>query len=381
MLQIASGSWRKAKGWTLDALKPELDSEQTLVVVFAANNLLDLTEVLADVASAYPNSITMGCSTAGEILQDSFFEDSLVVAAAKFEHTRLRLACAEIDHQHEGFVAGVELARQLEKDGLKAVFLLSNGHNVNGSELVRGVNSGLPNNVIVSGGLAGDGARFESTWVLRNKLPASDSVTAVGFYGDRVSVKHGCQAGWDKFGVERRVTRSKGNVLFELDGVPALDLYRKYLGEQADHLPAAALLFPLALRQNTDTSDQLIRTVLNIDEQNKAMIFAGDIPEGSLAQFMMANLDKLVDSAGDAASEASSQTPSETPSLSIAVTCVGRRLVLGNRTEDELEASLEMLPTGSSQIGFYSYGELSPSRTGECALHNQTMTLTVLAEN
>jgi hypothetical protein len=59
---------------------------------------------------------------------------------------------------------------------------------------------------------------------------------------------------------------------------------------------------------------------------------------------------------------------------------VGRRLVLGSRTEEEIEATLEVLPKGTQQIGFYSYGEISPYTAGTCDLHNQTMTLTTLSE-
>jgi len=191
-------------------------------------------------------------------------------------------------------------------------------------------------------------------------------------------VGHGSKGGWDSFGPERRVTRSQGNILFELDGKPALELYKGYLGERASGLPATALLFPLALRMAEGEQRQLVRTVLAVDEAAQSLTFAGDIPQGSLAQLMRANFDRLIDGAQEAAERIGAQGGG--PALSIAISCVGRRLVLGERTEEEVEATLHALPEGTQQVGFYSYGEIGPFASGTCDLHNQTMTLTVLQE-
>jgi len=264
------------------------------------------------------------------------------------------------------------------------VLVLSDGLNVNGSELVKGLNDTLGGDVVVTGGLAGDGTDFKRTWVIKDRTPIGGYVTAIGFYGDHVKLGHGSKGGWDKFGPERLVTQSKGNVLYELDGRPALQLYKEYLGNRAAGLPATGLLFPLAIRTSTSDSKVLVRTILAVDEAAQSMTFAGDIPEGVLAQLMRANFDRLVQGASEAATLAVNKqddaaTPS--PTLSIAISCVGRRLVLGERTEEEIEATLDILPKGSSQVGFYSYGEISPYASGACDLHNQTMTLTTISED
>jgi len=217
--------------------------------------------------------------------------------------------------------------------------------------------------------------------VIAGGEPRTNLVTAVGLYGDHVRVGHGSKGGWDIFGPERKVTRSEGNVLFELDGRPALELYKEYLGARAAGLPATALLFPLALRSGPSDQKTLVRTVLSIDEARQSMTFAGDIPNGCLAQLMRANFERLIDGASDAAQLAKS-TGAENGSdvLAIAISCVGRRLILGERAEEEIEAALDVLPRGTKQIGFYSYGEISPYASGHCDLHNQTMTLTTLTE-
>jgi hypothetical protein len=259
--------------------------------------------------------------------------------------------------------------------------VFSDGLAVNGSELVRGIESVVPAGTVVTGGLAGDGERFQRTWVVHENRPHSGRVSAVAFYGSRVRIGHGSKGGWDKFGPQRIVTRSKGNVLFELDGKPALPLYKEFLGDRAAQLPAAGLLFPLAIRSSTGGEKSLVRTILGIDEAQQSMTFAGDIPQGCLAQLMKANFDRLIAGAADAAvmARAGVEAPGS-DRLCVAISCVGRRLVLGERAEEELEAVADGLPSGTKQVGFYSYGEISPYAAGSCDLHNQTMTLTVLDE-
>ena len=365
-------------GWSSEP-DGALDSERSLVILFGASNLVDRPAPVQQVIDAYPRSRIMGCSSSGEIHGTRILDDSLAVAVAKFDRVVLRLASAPIARADESFAAGERIARQLNTEDLRAVLVLSDGLQVNGSELVRGVNSILPARVNVSGGLAGDGDRFRRTWVIAERRLTPGYVAAAGLYGSAARVGHGSKGGWDAFGVERLVTRSRGNVLFELDGKPALQLYKQYLGERAGGLPATGLLFPLTLRAARDDDKRLVRTILGVDEATQSMTFAGDIPEGYYAQLMCANFDRLIQGAGEAALSTQGGGGATT-SLSIAISCVGRRLVLGDRAEEETEAVLEVLPPDTRQIGFYSYGEISPYASGHCDLHNQTMTLTTISE-
>ncbi|MGD9099768.1 MAG: FIST N-terminal domain-containing protein, partial [Anaerolineae bacterium] len=328
----------------------------------------------------YPSSHIVGCSTAGEISGTEIFDDSLSVGVVRFDHTAIDTKIAAVQSANESYAAGELLAQQLYTPALRGVLVLSDGIGVNGSELVRGLNAVLPSSVVTTGGLAGDGERMERTWVIKDGAPQSGFVSGVGLYGERVRISHGSRGGWDIFGPERLVTRSEGNVLYELDGRPALQLYKRYLGERASGLPATAMLFPLALRADSSDQKSIVRTILAVDEQTQSMTFAGDIPQGYLAQLMRANFSRLVDGAADAALMAQERQPQAPPVLSIAISCVGRRLVLGGHTEEELEATLDGLPEGTQQIGFYSYGEISPYEIGHCDLHNQTMTLTTISE-
>jgi hypothetical protein len=373
-------SFAADRGWSAP-LSSALDSERTLVLAFGATTFLDDWTALDELRGAYPRASVVGCSTSGEIVGTTVNDDTLAVAVTRFDHTDLRVAEARIDRSEDSVAAGRQLAAELTGPGLAAVLLFSDGLGVNGTELVRGLNAGLPEGVPVSGGLAGDGDRFQRTWTCANGAPRSGSVVAVGLYGSRIKVCHGSQGGWNIFGPERLVTQSSRNQLFQLDGRPALDLYKEYLGEHAAALPASALRFPLALRDGSSAQKMLVRTVLSIDEEKKSMTFAGNVPEGSLAQLMQTNLESLIDGAARAAQSISGGggTAAEDERLSIAISCVGRRLLLGERAEEEVEAVLTELP-GARQIGFYSYGEIAPYEGGFCDLHNQTMTVTTLSE-
>jgi hypothetical protein len=384
-MQLQTFSFANRGGWSLDRL-PDLDSERTLVVAFGAPGLIDNPAPLATLREAYPHSSVIGCSTSGEIAGSQLADESLSVAVARFDQpsTRVTSASVEVTSQAESFAAGQQLAAKLNGPDLRAVLVYSDGLKVNGSELVRGLSESLPASVVVTGGLAGDGDRFKRTWAIADGAAASGIVCAAGLYGDSLSIGHGFGGGWTTFGPERVITRSEGNVLYELDGKPALQLYKDYLGEYAQGLPATAFYFPLAMRASRDDQqDGVIRTVLGLDEATQSITFAGDMPQGGLARLMRGNIEQLIEGAADAAADASSDAASDTsdsPTLAISVSCVGRRLVLGERTEEEIEAMLSSLPDGTQQVGFYSYGELSPFATGACRLHNQVVALTTVAE-
>jgi hypothetical protein len=353
---------------------PSLDSPATLVIVFGDADLDADPGALKAISEAYPTSIRIGCSTSGHVLGASLTDTGWVAVAMRFEHTALRLATVTIGESGCSAGAGRALAGQLSEPDLVAVIVLSDGTLVNGGALVSGMTEGLPLGVGIAGGLAGDQAKFARTWVLAGDTIGPGLVTAVGLYGSSVRVAYGSQGGWESFGPVRQITKSTDNVLYEIDGKPALDLYKDYLGTYGDELPGSALLFPLAIREPGSTRS-LVRTVLAVDEARRCMTFAGHVPQGSTAQLMRASAEMLVDGAMEAAEKCGVPAPG---SVALAVSCVGRRLLLGERTEEEFDAVSDVL--GTPLIGFYSNGELSPDG-GSNELHNQTMTLVVISED
>lgn len=383
-MKLETFQYLRKKGWSIKKF-PNLDSEQTLILIFAAPSFINDPAPIEELSKAYPQSKMIGCSSAGEILGPNISDNSLSVAVIRFEKTPIKITKMQIQNASQSYQAGEAIAKQLDSKDLQSIFVLSEGLNVNGTELVNGLNK-TKEQVIITGGLAGDGDRFKKTWAIYNGKIFQNHIVAVGFYSNFIHIGYGSRGGWDIFGPERRVTRSKNNILYELDNRPVLAVYKEYLGEKASGLPATGLFYPLAIRKDEADTNHLVRTILGIDEKEQALIFAGDIPTGYLAQLMRANFDRLINGANEAGELANSSlfgnnnTARSGPVLSIAISCVGRRLLLGERTEEETESILEALPPNTQQIGFYSYGELSPHTTGTCDLHNQTMTLTTICE-
>lgn len=377
----ASEGWKKSMAIHSDGSDLRRDGQASLVLMFGARDILGNEKKIAQVRGFYPGAIVIGCSTAGEICDTRVLDDSLVVTAVRFEHSKVKLVQTDLAKSHDSLGAGKILASALPHAGLVHVLVLSDGLQVNGTELARGLRESLPVNVAVTGGLAGDGANFRHTLVCADGVSAEGVIAALGFYGDRLKVGYGSLGGWDTFGAERLVTRSKGNVLYELDGRSALQLYKEYLGEHANGLPATALLFPLALRCGEAGYD-LVRTVLGVNEEEQSMTFAGDMPEGSYARLMKANFDRLVDGAAGAASAGYEMLGSATPELALLISCVGRKLVLKQRVEEEVESVRQVLGEKTVLSGFYSYGEICPHGAfTQCELHNQTMTITTFSEH
>jgi len=352
-----------------------------IVFVFGMREKLEIDSWLSVLKEKYSNADIVSCSASEIINNNEVQYNTISYTAIQFEATEIVFSTAKIGVNDSSFEAGRMLVGKLSKQGLRNILVLSDGQKVNGSELVKGINSLKPEGTIVTGGLAGDGDRFHKTLVGINELPKAGNIVAIGFYGEALSIGFGSRGGWDSFGSKRLVTKSESNVLYELDDQSALSLYKKYLGEKASGLPGTALLFPLAL--HIEGIDQvLVRTVLNVDEKNGTMTFAGDIPEGAYVQLMKANFDRLIDGSSDAAQSGLSTIKSEKVELALLISCIGRKLVLGQRIEEEVESVREIFGDETAITGFYSYGEISPlTENVNCQLHNQTMTITTFSEN
>lgn len=378
-MRVEQRVWTKENGWRLQK-KIDSSVDAQLVLVFAAPTQLKDTRLLGEVSAWYPKALIVGCSTAGEICGSRVMDDTLVLSAVIFNATRIKSASADIAANEKSFSVGERLAEILMAEDLVHLFVLSDGLAVNGTDFVRGLVSKLPHHIKITGGLAGDGERFQETYILSEGVVKPHRVTAVGFYGNKLRVGFGSLGGWDPFGPERIITRSQGNELFEMDGCSALELYEKYLGKHAEGLPATGLLFPLSLR--TKESDiGLVRTILSVDRKKKSLTFAGDVPEGAFVRLMKANFDRLIDGAEGAARLSHVAIGSRPAELVVMISCVGRKMILKQRIEEEVESALEILGKETAATGFYSYGELAPSAQAlNCELHNQTMTITTFFE-
>ncbi|MDG9669621.1 FIST C-terminal domain-containing protein [Hahella sp. CR1] len=351
------------------------------VIAFGDKNVMENQAIRNEVRKAFPEAQITGCSTSGAIEGSLLYDDCLCLTAVTFENTRVATFSGEFAAFGDSQALGTYLADQVDRERLVHIFVLSDGHVVNGSDLIRSICKRMPEAVFITGGLAGDGTNFKETKVWINEEYKGGLVSLVCFYGERLKVGKGNFGGWKPFGPFRRITKSNKNILYEIDDKPALDIYKEYLGESVKELPAAALRFPIGLKHSV-AEELVVRTILSIDEENRSMVFAGNVPEGASCQIMHANYENLIAGAGSATENAVNDQNGINPQLAILVSCVGRRLVLGVRTEEELEEVQQLISDDCCMTGFYSYGEISSviCSDGRCGLLNQTMTVTLFEE-
>ena len=373
---------RKTEEKKFEYITEELILKEPLVLVFGNRYMLQEKNIFDEVREIFKDGHIVFGSTSGDITSEFVSDDSIIITAIEFEKSSFLIKTANVlnsNVQIDSFKTGNELIKQLPKENLKYAFIVADGSFTNGSQLTKGMNSVTKDELLITGALCGDAARFETTLSSYNENPKEGKVVAIGFYGDTLEVSFSSNGGWTPFGPERVVTESKDNILFKLDGKPALDLYKTYLGEKSKELPGAALLYPLKVK-STDEKKSIVRTILNINEENNSMILAGDIIEGSKVQLMMTNVDNIVNAADSCAVDALKSRKNK-PELAILVSCIGRKLVLDQRVEEEVEEVIQVIGKEITICGFYSYGEIAPFN-GEknSQLHNQTIVITLISE-
>lgn len=368
--------------WSDDSLTAAERAACTLVLVFGNRILLQQTPnpFLKDLRSMYPKADLVVASSAGEICNGNKEENTITAAALIMQKTTIRVTCRNVKETAGNSVKlGALVAGDLKGDKLRSVILFADGYHINGDDLVEDLAAILGKEVQITGGLAGDDTRFQMTLVGVNEELAEGNVVAVGFYGDHFKTDVGINRGWDLFGPERTITRSDKHILYEIDNMCALDLYKKYLGKYADELPGSALLFPLCITA-PDGKNSLVRTVLSVDEKAGTMQFAGNMPQGAKLRFMKANLDQLILGSENVEGQLR-EGGFDSSQFSLVVSCVGRKIVLSERIEEELDSLSDIIRSSSNMLGYFSYGEIGPAMDKtKCYLHNQTTIVTTFTE-
>tara|TARA_R110002126_G_scaffold291189_4_gene450846 strand:+ start:8659 stop:9798 length:1140 start_codon:yes stop_codon:yes gene_type:complete len=373
---------KKVRNKDLIYLSEKQTLKEPLVLIFGNRYMLQEKDIYNEIRNVFKDGHLIFGSTAGDITSESVEDESITITAIEFEKSSFSINTANVLHsvnKLDSYKIGEDLIGQLPQKGLKYVLAVSEGSFINGSQLAIGMNAATKDNLLITGALCGDGSRFETTLASYNEQPKEGEIVVIGFYGDTLEITFATNGGWTPFGPERVVTKSDANILYELDGKPALDLYKKYLGEKSKDLPGAALLYPLKVK-SSDEKKSIVRTILNINEEENSMILAGDILENSKVQLMMTNVDSIVNAAEIGAEKALEHRANK-PDLAILVSCIGRKLVLDQRVEEEIEEVIEVIGKEATVCGFYSYGEIAPFNDEKnCQLHNQTIAITLISE-
>lgn len=357
-----------------------LEAQANLVLVFGERVVLEASMPYAQLKQLYPNAQIVICSTAGQISNDTVEAENVIATAIAFEKTKIKVAEIDLLKNNSISALGGVVKKELLSEDLKSLLVISEGSYVNGSELVNELEKQTEFKIPIFGGLAGDNLKFERTLVGYNADGSEGKIVIIGFYGDAIHLGYGCEGGWSDFGPEREVSVAENNIVFKIGDRFALDLYKEYLGKYANDLPGSALYFPLSMKENKH-SLPVVRTILSIDENRKSMTFAGNVPQGSFVRLMKGNVDKLIDASYNATMDSFS-SHSKKPKLALVVSCVGRKVVLGNRIEEEFESVKEASGNETLICGFYSYGEIAPvvDKDKTCELHNQTIAVLTIME-
>jgi hypothetical protein len=323
----------------------------------------------------------IGCTTAGEISTDGFTTGSAVLGGIASDQINFEMVSVR-DIGRNSQEAGRELATAFS-DSVCYVQLFSDGLSGNGSAILRGMAAAFKAEIPVAGGTAGDEGKFIKTWQFRGDQVLSDAAVAMGFSGD-FKLGTGVWSGWSPIGLPKRVTRAKGNVLYELNGESALNVYERFLGKHAQRLPAVGVEYPLGIIGQFDGPDGsdhlLLRATMSVDREERSIRFAGEIPEGAMVYLTCGDRSAILDATEKAVRLAIQDLgDTTTPSIVFFYSCMARKTLLGLRTKDEIERVHSQFIPAVPIIGFYTYGEYCRvNRNGPSLLHNETATLSVI---
>ncbi len=369
----------RKKNFNQETLKPVLDLKPNVVIAFANIEWANDPQLLKELKQHLPGIEIVGCSTAGEISNVGLFEKSMVLTAIRFESSSSKVQIMNEKVSADQRQSGRNLGQKLKDKNLRGLFLFAPGVTVQGSALLHGVKEAVGPDALLLGGLAGDSGKFVKTAVFHNDQTYSDHIIGLGFYGENIDFSHSSKAGFRSFGGVRQITKANDHIVFEIDGQPALKVYKESLGKHADDLPSTGLMFPLALLNNQQSETGLIRAVLGVNEADQSINLAGDVDSGTFFKLMRAENQSLIGGAQGAAEKVSKNATSD--SIGILISCVARRMVMGDAVEDEIDAALAELKNCQNVAGFYAYGEFGPFFSlVDCQLHNQTMTVNVISE-
>lgn len=361
----------------------------SFLMLFASPTAYNQNELLQVLSAKSPGAVIIGCSTAGEITSVSGSLDSSIALLAIYSDQMKFVAGVGQGIKDDSRKAGQELARDIQKNAggelPKACIILPDGLTGNGADVVRGVLDIFGQNFMVAGGSAGDDYQFKQTFQYIGDTVLTGSVVGVGLYGN-FSFGVGVRHGWIAIGSSRKATRSKGNILYELDGKPAISIYEEYFGkdkvliDNREPFAKLAVTYPLGIpAPNQD--GYLIRDPLSVDE-NGAIICAAEIPEGSEVFLMIGSKEEAIDAAVDAAQKAMSQLQGKQPKAAILFNCIARKKLLMTKKQEEVDKIRKILGEGVPLMGFYTYGEQAPlgGEVVTCSFHNETDVIFILAE-
>jgi hypothetical protein len=362
--------------------------EKPDVIMAFSSSELNQNELVHGINEASGKAPLIGCSDAGQITNDGPSQGGIAVMAIKSDSMKFTPGTGG-QIANGAREAGAALAKDISGkigEPMKILIMLSDVLKGNGADIVRGAQDVLGQDFLIIGGAAGDDFKFKETSVYYYNQVFPSSIVGAGLSGN-FSFGIGVRHGWTPVGLPKKVTKSNGAVVEEIDGKPAVYLYEEYFGKKAEELrsePLAILAITYPLGISIEGSDELlIRDPITVDDKG-AITCAAEIPQGSDVRLMIGNKDNAIAAAKDAAQKALDQLKGARPKAVIIFNCIARSKLFGRDAGEEIRAIQSILGVDVPLIGFYTYGEQAPvggniSRPFSC-FHNETAVILLLGD-
>jgi hypothetical protein len=356
-------------------LRRQLGGQPDWVLAFFSADL-DPALVQKGLARSLPPEVVLvGCSSYAEIDSAEALTRSVTLLGCRSASCKAQAASLPADGRSPREL-GRALGAQLAPFSPRLLLLFPDVLTVNATQLLRGVQEVFGSEFPIIGGAPADSGAFQRTHLLCGRTLQTSGVVALALRGP-LHISTAARSGYLPISIARTATRVEaGNVLLELDGRPALDVYREFLGPRAGEMPAVSVEFPLGIvQEGREAAPALTSAIFKVDEARRALILGGDIPAGGQLRILSAARTEVLAGAKAATELACRGLPN--PDVALLFNCMSRKVSLGPRYKDEYAGALSLLPAELPKVGFYTFGELSPMH-GVTEHHESTYTLALL---
>ena len=388
-----SDSYEAGKAAALNALEDHKGKPEVLFIFSAM--LYNHKELLNGIQSVTGEIPLVGGTTAGEIDSSGFSSQSVTIMAMSSDNLDFVTGIGQDMSKDEKACSKSltkDLASKTELSKASSLLIFPNGMGGDGIKMIEGLQEELGQDFEIVGGYLGDDERFEQTYQYYNGKVYKDAIPGVLLCNKQNGYKTGIgvRSGFEPIGNRFYCSAAEGNVVKQFDGESALDLYKEFLGEErAQRLPGIALEYPFGLiDEKVSIGDKeyfQLRCGLAVDHDKGTISLAASIPEGSAITLTTASRNDIIKGAEQAAQQALESLEGAKPKAIMMFSCVGRKLVLGRRTQEEIDAVKNVLGKDVPIIGFYTYGEIGPidklkNDLKATKFHNETVVLWALGE-
>jgi signal transduction histidine kinase len=343
-----------------DDYKEILEAKSILIQLFSGEDKEKVQAILNELVVLFKNATIITTSTDGEIINDKVLTQSSILSITTFQKTSLKIAYSV---NQDSFLSGQEMASQIITDNTKLLLAFTNGIMCNGEAFLNGIYSVAPD-VMVAGGLSGDNAKFEECYVgIQNQIYTQGAV-GVSLNSDTLCVENLYNFGWKAIGIKHTVTKARGNRVYTIDNMSAVDFYKKYLGPGiSEKLPATGIEFPLII-----ISENFKKARAVVAKHNDGSLsFAGNVAQGDDIYIGVGEIETIL------SNHIEKMKNINTEAFFI-YSCMSRRRFLPNLIEQEITPFAQLAPTS----GFFTYGEFYTDKKPQ--LLNQTLTAVALSE-